>query len=62
MSTEVIILNPIGITEEQFQVIEEMAAALKSLLAEELHALKALSIDELLAQRYKKFMAMGACD
>jgi acetyl-CoA carboxylase carboxyl transferase subunit alpha len=40
--------------------VVEMAQTLQLVLAEELHALKLLPIDELLAQRYKKFMAMGA--
>ena len=42
--------------------VSEMAATLKSVLIDELHFLKSLPTDELLAQRYKKFMAMGACD
>ena len=37
-----------------------MAETLKDVLTEELHELKALSLDELLAKRYQKFMAMGA--
>ena len=37
-----------------------MAETLKAVLTEELHELKALSLDEFIAQRYKKFMAMGA--
>ncbi len=40
--------------------LTEMARTLKVVLAEELHKLQSLSVDELLAQRYKKFMAMGA--
>ncbi|MGQ3889345.1 acetyl-CoA carboxylase carboxyltransferase subunit alpha [Legionella sp. CNM-1927-20] len=40
--------------------IEAMAARLKSLFLEELQALKELPMNELLDQRYKKFMAMGA--
>lgn len=42
--------------------VVEMAETLKAVLTDELHQLKSLSIDELLEQRYKKFMAMGACD
>jgi len=34
----------------------------KVILTDELSALKSLSLAELLEQRYKKFMAMGACD
>lgn len=40
----------------------EMTTRLKAVLTEELHALKSLSVPELLDRRYKKFMAMGACD
>ena len=40
----------------------EMTTALKAVLSEELHQLKSLSVPELLDRRYKKFMAMGACD
>ena len=40
----------------------EMADTLKAVLTDELHQLKSLSIDALLEARYKKFMAMGACD
>ena len=39
-----------------------MAANLKSVLTDELAHLKTLSLDELLNQRYQKFMAMGACE
>ena len=42
--------------------VVEMAETLKAVLTDELHQLKSLSIDELLERRYKKFMAMGACD
>lgn len=40
--------------------IEAMSARLKQVFIEELQHLKELSMDELLNQRYKKFMAMGA--
>ena len=40
--------------------VSEMAETLKEVLTDELHTLKSLSIDELLARRYNKFMAMGA--
>ena len=40
----------------------EMAENLKAVLADELHVLKSMPVDTLLAQRYKKLMAMGACD
>ncbi len=42
--------------------VVEMADSLKAVLSDELHQLKSLSIPELLERRYKKFMAMGACD
>lgn len=42
--------------------VSDMASTLKSVLIDELHSLKSLPIDELLEKRYKKFMAMGACD
>lgn len=42
--------------------VAEMAATLKAVLVDELHTLKSLPLEELLAQRYNKFMAMGACD
>jgi acetyl-CoA carboxylase carboxyl transferase subunit alpha len=41
--------------------VGDMMARLKEVLRTELHGLKALSMNELLARRYKKFMAMGAC-
>ena len=42
--------------------VVEMAATLKAVLIDELRFLKSLPTDELLAKRYQKFMAMGACD
>ncbi|WP_131781793.1 acetyl-CoA carboxylase carboxyltransferase subunit alpha [Legionella gresilensis] len=42
--------------------IETMAARLKSLFLEELQALKELPMNELLDQRYEKFMRMGAAN
>ena len=39
----------------------EMASTLKAVLADELHQLKLLPVNELLDQRYQKFMAMGKC-
>lgn len=42
--------------------VAEMANSLKSVLADELHVLQSMPVDELLAKRYKKFMAMGACE
>lgn len=42
--------------------VAEMAETMKAVLSEELHTLQSLSTQELLDQRYNKFMAMGACD
>uniref|UniRef100_UPI0003827983 acetyl-CoA carboxylase carboxyltransferase subunit alpha n=1 Tax=Legionella tunisiensis TaxID=1034944 RepID=UPI0003827983 len=39
----------------------EMTARLKEILIDELRSLKSLSVEDLLNQRYDKFMAMGAC-
>lgn len=52
-----IIDEPLGGAHRNVAV---MADTLKAVLTEELHKLKSLPIDELLAQRYNKFMAMGA--
>lgn len=41
--------------------LSAMTATLKAVITEELHKLKALSPDELLARRYDKLMRMGAC-
>lgn len=42
--------------------VADMTFRLKEILTSELRVLKNLSTDELLKQRYDKFMAMGACD
>lgn len=42
--------------------VTAMANRLKVTLLDELEALKPLAIEQLLQQRYEKFMAMGACD
>ncbi|KTD18941.1 acetyl-CoA carboxylase carboxyltransferase subunit alpha [Legionella jordanis] len=42
--------------------VAEMAKRLKDILVEELRTLKTFPMSDLLEQRYKKFMAMGACD
>lgn len=42
--------------------VAEMAARIKQVLSEELSALKALSLEELLNSRYQKFMKMGASE
>ncbi|MFW2572490.1 acetyl-CoA carboxylase carboxyl transferase subunit alpha, partial [Legionella sp. 29fVS95] len=41
--------------------VPDMTARLKEILIDELRSLKSLSVEELLNQRYDKFMAMGAC-
>ncbi|KTD31443.1 MULTISPECIES: acetyl-CoA carboxylase carboxyltransferase subunit alpha [Legionella] len=42
--------------------VVDMTSRLKRILTEELNALKVIPANELLQQRYEKFMAMGACD
>ncbi|MFZ4077188.1 MAG: acetyl-CoA carboxylase carboxyltransferase subunit alpha [Legionellaceae bacterium] len=42
--------------------VQDMARRLSSVLTDELHVLCSLPLDVLVAQRYEKFMAMGACD
>lgn len=42
--------------------LDDMTSRLKERLLHELRMLKGLSTEELLDRRYKKFMAMGACD
>ncbi len=42
--------------------VSEIARRLNTVLTEELRVLRSLPIDVLVAQRYDKFMAMGACD
>lgn len=54
-----VIAEPLGGAHRD---VVKMMTDLKGVLAKELRMLKNLSVDELLEQRYKKFMAMGACD
>lgn len=56
---DLVIPEPLGGAHRN---VEKMASSLKSVLTEELKALKHLSIGELLDLRYSKWMAMGACD
>jgi acetyl-CoA carboxylase carboxyl transferase subunit alpha len=42
--------------------VDEMARRVKKVLISELASLRALSLEELVEQRYQKFMAMGACN
>jgi len=54
-----VIKEPLGGAHRDFP---SMAERLKSVLVEELHHLQHTELDDLLEQRYQKFMAMGACD
>jgi acetyl-CoA carboxylase carboxyl transferase subunit alpha len=54
---DLVIEEPLGGAHRN---VAEMAETLKGVLTEELKKLKAVSLDNLLEQRYKKFMAMGA--
>lgn len=56
---DLVIPEPLGGAHRN---VKEMAESLQTVLTRELSALKNLSIDELLTLRYKKLMAMGACD
>ncbi|KTD60747.1 acetyl-CoA carboxylase carboxyltransferase subunit alpha [Legionella shakespearei] len=42
--------------------LDDMTTRLKKVLTNELQALKKIPVDQLIEQRYQKFMAMGACD
>ena len=54
-----VITEPLGGAHRD---MNDMALRLKTLLIGRLKTLQQLSLDELLQQRYQKFMAMGACD
>lgn len=54
-----LIKEPLGGAHRNFAA---MATRLKGVLLDELAALRPLSLDDLLEQRYQKFMAMGASD
>lgn len=56
---DLVIKEPLGGAHRD---VVTMAASLKKTLTEQLRALKMLSTKELLERRYKKLMAMGACD
>lgn len=56
---DLVVQEPLGGAHRD---IDEMATRLKRVLVNELETLKSLPLDVLRAQRYKKFMAMGACD
>lgn len=42
--------------------LDDMTTRLKKVLTNELQALKKIPVNQLIEQRYQKFMAMGACD
>lgn len=56
---DMVIPEPLGGAHRD---VSAMAASLKTVLLSQLKALQKLSIDDLLALRYRKWMAMGACD
>ena len=56
---DLVIPEPVGGAHRD---VSMMAATLQTVLTKELKVLKSLSIDALLATRYSKLMAMGACD
>ncbi|MFI4918528.1 MAG: acetyl-CoA carboxylase carboxyltransferase subunit alpha [Legionellales bacterium] len=56
---DVVVPEPLGGAHRD---IDEMTKRLKTILINELSALKKLSLDTLIERRYQKFMAMGACD
>lgn len=56
---DAVIKEPLGGAHRN---VADMTFRLKNVLIDELRLLKNLSVEELLQQRYDKFMAMGACD
>ncbi|KTD05417.1 acetyl-CoA carboxylase carboxyltransferase subunit alpha [Fluoribacter gormanii] len=56
---DMIVPEPLGGAHRN---VDEMAARLKDILVSELRTLKKLSLDQLVENRYQKFMAMGAID
>ncbi|HHF7374429.1 acetyl-CoA carboxylase carboxyltransferase subunit alpha [Legionella bozemanae] len=56
---DMVIPEPLGGAHRN---VDEMAARLKEILVSELSVLKKLSLEQLVEERYKKFMAMGASD
>ncbi|KTD44727.1 acetyl-CoA carboxylase carboxyltransferase subunit alpha [Legionella parisiensis] len=56
---DMVIPEPLGGAHRN---VDEMATRLKEVLVNELSVLKKLSLDQLVEDRYKKFMAMGASD
>lgn len=56
---DMVIPEPLGGAHRN---VDDMAKRLKQILIDELDTLKALPVSQLVAMRYQKFMAMGACD
>lgn len=56
---DMVIPEPLGGAHRN---VDEMAARLKDILLSELRTLKKLPLDQLVENRYQKFMAMGATD
>lgn len=56
---DVVVPEPLGGAHRD---ADEMAMRLKKLLVTELNLLQKIPLDQLIEQRYQKFMAMGACD
>lgn len=56
---DMVIPEPLGGAHRN---VDEMAARLKEILVSELSSLKKLSLEQLVEDRYQKFMAMGASD
>ena len=54
-----VVKEPLGGAHRDF---EAMAARLKQILLENLNDIRAKNIDDLMEERYNKFMAMGACE
>lgn len=56
---DIVIPEPLGGAHRN---VDEMAQRVKALISTELQALQKIPADKLIEFRYKKFMAMGACD
>jgi len=56
---DIVVPEPLGGAHRN---VDEMAMSLKKILISELQGLKQLPLDQLIDQRYQKFMRMGASD
>lgn len=56
---DIVIPEPLGGAHRD---VDEIAKRVKKALTTELQALKRIPVDQLIENRYQKFMAMGACD